>query len=392
MDNTAPQYFLNRVVTNISIVLLMLVSLFPYLKSSPLTSDVQAHVFIIFSVLFLVALLLGNRGRRECLLILLGGVAALLTAVLDGAMFDYIRIVFFFLMIYITLALLPKNLELAYKVVAVSVVVYFLGSIAQLILGMSVLEPFVSNLRFSDSRGLTSFASEPSFLGLVSLCQLLLLEILPGKMKRYFQFLGFLNVLFCASMTAIFPAFVILFFYIVLHKKKYFIGLLLLLFMMLGVFFLKGGYGDLRVFMLLEQLLVDPLGLLSSDLSVINRFVRSFGPLYLAIVDGFGFHFFNTLDTDLNRIIILWGVNPDAEITRLSNIMTYLIYPYGLFGLFVVVCYLFFFLLSAFPSYFKLAVVFFLIANISIITPYVLLLLSITMQVKYYKNFKFLRF
>jgi hypothetical protein len=385
VHNGSSLNMLNLLVKNCSIGILLFCSMFPYLKTSHISSDVQPHVFLIFAVFACIAFIVSWRSFWSIFLILLGVLFVCLTAALEGGIDDHIRVGFFFLMIYVFLVIVPSNQKLVYEVVVASVVIYFLGLVTQLFFGIGVLDHLVSNLRFSDTRGFTSFASEPSFLGLISLCQLLLLEVLPGKRSRYVQLLAFFNLLLCASMTVILPALVILFFYLVFHKRRYSIGLLLIFLIISSVLVLKGGYGHLRLFMLIDGLLVDPMGLLSKDISAMNRLIRSFGPLYLAYLDGFNVHFFNVMENDLERIVFLWGGASELEITRLSNAATYLVYPFGWFGLILLVTYLLFLLCSTAPLYFKLAVVFYLLSNISIITPYSVLLFSISLQpIRYY--------
>jgi len=375
-------------VINGCIVVMLLVSMFPYLKTSPLGSDVQAHVFVVFAGLVALTLVLGGVSWKAYALFFLGLAFFGLTIALHGRGGDYIRVLFLFLMLYVFLFFLPKNKELSFKVVSFSVVVYFLGSIAQLVFGIDVLDDFVSNLRFSDSRGLTSFASEPSFLGLISLVQLLLLEIFPGEKKRFFQLLSFLNIVLCASMTVVFPSVMILLSYMMIYKNMYGKGIVLILLLTVGVFLLKGFYSDLRLFMLIDKVFDSPIDLLSHDLSAVNRITRSFGPLYLAYIDNFGFHYFDSLESDLYRVVVLWGLSSDAEITRLSNVVTYLVYPYGWFGGGVVLFYVLFLIYSSTPFYLKAAVLFFIVANVSVITPYAVLLFSLTLQPSMFKQFK----
>ncbi len=365
-----------RSLVNSAIVLLLVATMFPYLKTSSFSSDVQAHVFATFFLLALLAISIGKIDFKDILLLLSAISFVIVTFYMSGGLFDYTRIVFFFLMIYVFLKFGSCNPNLVYRILSASILVYFVGSLIQLMFGSAAISGIVSNLRFSDSRGLSSFTSEPSFLGLVSLSQIVLLEVYAGKHKIFFQILAFVNLILCAALSILLPALLIIFL-IIIHKRAFLLGFIIIL-LSLPVMYLSWNFnGESRAISLGIKMLDDPIGILENDVSGANRFLRSFSPVYLAYIDNFALHEFGDLESDVQRIISEWRMPSGTEVSRLSNVMTYFIYPYGWFGVAIIGIFLIRLMVYRMPIYLKMTICFFLVANISIITPFSVFLASL---------------
>ena len=139
---------------------------FPYLPTSPLPSDVQPHAFLLAA--FLAPLLLLIRADLPWPFALLGAVVltAIAATVADPSMTALRRLVGYLTLTAVSVAffifaragLAPRTGLL--KAVAL---IWLLGGLAQLAAGKEILAPFVSEIRGSAQRGMTSFAPEPGF-------------------------------------------------------------------------------------------------------------------------------------------------------------------------------------------------------------------------------------
>lgn len=361
--------------------LVIFFSMFPYLKTTPLTADIQPHVIVIFFMYFYITFLLSYNKFTINNYVLSGiGIVAMFFVSmlwLDAGALDYVRILFFFFSFFLLIEVYNNSSDIIHHAVSISIIIYFLGALGQIIFGLSVLDPFVSNLRFSDSRGLTSFASEPSFFGLVSLAQIIILEIMHKKKFRFFQFVALLSLLFSGSLFVILPASIIFIFYFV--RARYAI-IYIAIFSLLGIgmlSILSMMHPDFRAVKLTNTLLSNPEVLLN-DVSMLNRLLRSFGPIYLSFVDYFQPHNFIYTEQHLSCLIDYFDKTDDLRVDRLSNVTTYLIYPFGYMGATLILYYLYKLYKFRVPLFVFFTIIYYGLANITIITPYATLLFALT--------------
>lgn len=358
------------------LITILIATFFPYLKTTSFNSDIQPHVICIFIIYLVINAFLLNKFAISSANLIVLFFYTILATILESDIYDIVRIGFAFLSIFIFLRILPKYPITVCHFIEGVVLIYFSVALFQIFLGDNFLEMVIANVRTSKGRGVTSLTSEPSYFGLISLSHIILLEVFGTRHKRRFQFLALINVFFSASLAAIVPTIVCLMFYFFGDNKWSFPVIYTVLVLVLANFILYY-FPDMRVAKLITIALDDPDLLITKDISFLNRITRSFGPMYLAICDGLVPHYFDTIEYDLQRISFIEVVSSEAKITRLSNIVSYFMYGFGFFSLPIFMYYLYIILKNKIPVFIIMAIIFFMLANISIATPYALFLFSL---------------
>lgn len=361
---------MNIRLRRVFVYLLFVAGFLPYIKSSPLNSDVQPHFVatLLFSMLvsqlFVGRLHLSYTGAYFAL------VYCVLAIVFKSPFADVVSIAVLFTAISVLARITPTNLGVAESALKVVVVAYFVVGFAQLI-GVDFFNFAVANIRTSETRGVPSLASEPSYYGLVALALVVALEVYSLGRVRGYQFLALCNVALSGSMTAIVPTFaVVMIYFLSKYKLKGAIYVLLLaLVVVIGLMNHSGRAGKL-----FNYAVNDPNALLE-DVSLVNRLSRSVGAMVVAYEDRFFPHSFVGLSSDLSASPLSNIEFLSGEVTRLSNIASVFVYGFGLLSL-PLLLYLFFIrkhLLM--PPYLLLAIFVLITANISIASPFVLFVL-----------------
>ena len=141
---------------------LAFVAFFPYLRSSPLGSDVQPHYFAIFPAALFVfshrlkALIFG----AVYLAVLLGvGVTLNMSSV------EIIGFSTLYITVFLATGADERQKYVLCWAIRIAMLIYVAGMLAEVVGGSGVLDKVVSNRRAHGARGSCSFASEPSFLG-----------------------------------------------------------------------------------------------------------------------------------------------------------------------------------------------------------------------------------
>ena len=145
---------------------LALACAFPYLPTSPLPSDVQPHAFGIAA--FLLPLLLLRRGDLSPPFALLGVVVltAVVATIADPSLTALRRLVGYLTLTAVSVAFFifaRAGLAPGLRLLQAVAVVWIAGGLVQFAAGKEILAPFVSEIRGSAQRGMTSFAPEPGF-------------------------------------------------------------------------------------------------------------------------------------------------------------------------------------------------------------------------------------
>lgn len=363
-------------IQKVMLILILTATFLPYLKTTSFESDIQPHVMGIF-VLFIVlnALLFNNLSIS-----ISGFVTALfymlLVLVLEGNVSDIVRITFTFFSFFVFVGIIPKYPKTVGCFMEGVVLIYFIVAVFQYFCGDKIIMAIISNFRTSEGRGVTSLTSEPSYFGIISFSQIILLEFFGGKRKRAFQFLALINIFISASLAAIAPAILCLIFYF-FKASKISILFVFIITILFFIIVLLNYFPDLRIAKLINIILDDPVLIISKDISFVNRVTRTFGPIYLAFYDGFTPHYFSLIESDFHRINDIKDIPPEAVITRLSNIVSYFLYGFGFFSLPLFIYYFYIVYKYKTPFFLLFAIIYFMLANISIVTPYALLVFSI---------------
>ena len=343
-------------------------AMLPYLKTSPLGTDIQPHFAA--TLCLLIAVCMATRARAPFsdfalyLSILLGTSAWLL-----GGRVDAIALAIIPLAIAVFTRADRKDLVFGLKA---ALVCYCVG-IALEVIAPTVLDALVSNRRAAYSRGFTSLASEPSYLGLIGLVFVILFMVTEQKRTWICASCGL--CLASGSLTAIAPLFFIMLIRMLRPNLAHiFIGI-----SCMGILLaMAAAQTESRVGLLFVSVLTDPTTLLFDE-SVSNRIARAFTPLASAYYSGFVPHKFPAA----GEIDVTFGFladTADTQIERLSSLATILIYVYGLISLPLILGYLH---IARAPLYVMIALGYLCVTNISISTPYLYLMLSLPLLVRH---------
>ena len=341
-------------------VILIALSLLPYFKVTPLESDTQPYA--LFGLMLAIAVsCVQNKSLpiRPSSLIL--SVLLFLFGLPSGEYSATISLAVFPIAVDYFSRIDAKALSLGVRVA----IVFMLVGVVLNIVAEDMLSSLVSNYRSSLFRGMNSFASEPSFLGLMGFAAAVISKSIG--LNGIWLTLGGLVVLASGSATAILPFTM----YLTLLFLKGRTLLLLPLFftgLVLGLQYVATM--DSRLGMLVSTAIVAPQSILLDE-SVSNRLIRSGGPLIEAYQDGFVPHGL-AASFDIN----IAGLSDAAgyEVTRLSNVASFLGYGLGFACLPVIGWYL---VRSKAQIELWFSLLVFSVVNISIATPYLWILFSL---------------
>ncbi len=347
--------------------LLILFALLPYFRSSPLATDVQPHFFLALLVYLFIFISQKRYLPLHWSSVFIGGYLGSIYFVLGGGLQS------------IALFLLPVSVDLLSGfsrkdmlwALKMATAILFFGIVLQL-LNSPVLSILVSNQRVSIQRGFTSFTSEPSYLGILG--YFISVAFLIFKAGYRWVIAAVALVVLSASATALVPLVVVF--------GVYFLRGWRLLFLPLGgaaLYFAIGfvAQTDTRIGGLVNMALDSP-ALLLLDVSVSNRIIRAFGPLYAAASDFFVPHArFEQLDIGF----AFTAAKADTSVSKLSNIASVFIYSFGFLILPVIWAY---FRHARAPLFYWVSLLLIVLLNLSATTPYVFL--AISLPVFLYKN------
>ncbi|PZT84285.1 MAG: hypothetical protein DI637_13875 [Citromicrobium sp.] len=341
----------------------------PYVKTSPLESDIQPHFLVAFAIYFLAISRLNSSAYITAIWI------AVLYVFFGLMLQSYVDAPMLGMIIIFTVALALEDARPISLAVKVAVAIYLLGIILELIGAAGFVEAVTSNQRGSVSRGYPSFTSEPSYLSIVSL--VCLTWTLYTRQQVIWPILCFVLALFSGAITGLAPLIVLWALYSFRAINVFRVAVFLVLGSALvgvGATLIDPGS---RIAELTTILIDDPLYVFQ-DVSAANRLIRSIGPVYLAAQDWFVPHVAPS-ETDL---FINWGfvsTRSDLYVERITNIASVLAYLYGIFALPL--------LFVAWknirtPIFVFVASIYLVFTNISIATPYVCIVLSLLFRAK----------
>lgn len=349
---------------------LVVLCLLPYFKVSPLGSDTQPYALLAMLLAILVesykTKTIPFRPSTAMLSSFLfvfglpsGEFSATISLAIVPIAIDYLS------------RINPKALS---RGVRVSILI-MLGGVALNFVAEGVTSSLISNFRSSPLRGMNSFASEPSFLGLMGFAA----AIISRKIGLSWNWLilSGLVVLASGSATAILPFTIYIFLVFVKGWK-------LLLLPLLMVAFVSGmqfaSTTDTRLGGLVKLSLQSP-ELILMDQSVANRVIRTAGPLMTAYQNGFVPH---GLKANINIEIPGIAATADTELNRLGNLGSFLGFGLGFMSLPVIVWYL---MRSKTSMDVWFALLFFSLTNLSIATPYLWIVFSLPwMEYRHRRN------
>jgi hypothetical protein len=253
------------------------------------------------------------------------------------------------------------------QAIKIAICLYLFGCALQLILGKDVLDPIVSNLRVSEGRGLTSFTSEPSYLGLVGI--VLATGAMYYRMGVTWIILACLLVLLCMSGTAIAPLVLILAIYAVSTGNLRLLAVGAVVAIVAGSLLFTAND---RFVMLAQNVRYDPMYIFQ-DQSGANRLIHILAPIQAAWRDGFVPHRF-PYDGQITADFFFATSGTDYSLERLSNIASILAYVLGGFG---VALFVWAFVYAKTRAYVYAAALCLLFINISDAAPYPMLVFAL---------------
>lgn len=334
--------------------------LLPYLKISPLNSNTQPHAML--ALITAISLPIALTGKIN--LYPLTAVSSLFFLTFGIASGEIVQ--------GISLAMLPIGIDFISRQdeediifgAKIAIIVLLLG-ISLNIVAEDILSKFVSNFRSGGYRGMNSFASEASFLGLLGLACGFIFHTLDAR-KHWFWMSGLVTA-FSGSATAIFP-FVLMVLLIYIKGKKLLFYPIIIFIILIG--FQYSAQTNTRFGGISRTILESPK-LIFLDVSFSNRIVRSAGPIVEAYESGFypqGF----TADFEVS----LAGLSDRADSTvgRLSNPASALIYGLGFLSFPFIVIYI---INSRGPAEVWFILIYFSVVNISTATPYLWIIYAI---------------
>ena len=337
----------------------------PYFKLTPMGSDTQPYVLATLLALFLYYAI--RTGRLPIYPVTL--VLSILFFLIGVASEEYMQglsLAVFVVAVDFLSRQRMNDIVLGSKIA----VLLLLFGAALDVAANNFVSQVVSNYRGSAQRGINSFSSEPSYLGLMGFALLIVFTVF-GQNFRWILASSAL-VLLSASATAIIPF--AIFATLTLIKG----WRLALVPIFIGVLVFGLNYAaetDTRFGNLARIVLVSP-ELIFEDVSFSNRFIRSFGPLVVSYQNDF---LPQGLSAD-ERIEIEWVTHrADEGFWRLSNISSVLVYGLGFLCIPLIYIYL---IKATAPLSVWFAVLFFSIVNLSIATPYVWLIFAIPIFLK----------
>lgn len=337
----------------------------PYLRSSPFGSDTQPHFLAGLALFALAHAAQTGRLPFRADLLLLASALGLGAAALGGGA-TALGLFAMPLAIGLFATLRVAELGLALRG---AIAVYWLGA-ALGALGPELLDLLTANLRLSQGRGLTSFASEPSYLGLAGLA--LMAGALTLGLPAGWTGAALGLVLASGSLTAIAPALLVLAL-AGLNRRRL---PLILSGGALALAVLALSYGGESRLGRLMTVLIDAPQLLLLDVSFANRVVRGIGPLIEAWHSGLRPHRFPQ-EGEIRVGLSLLAAGSDLHADRLSSLATVLAYVFGWLSLPLLWLYL---RRARAPAFLWIAIATLAFANLSAATPYLWLLLALPLN------------
>ncbi|GHA47593.1 hypothetical protein GCM10008927_10510 [Amylibacter ulvae] len=345
--------------------IVILAACLPYLKASPLQTDIQPHFFLLFIGLMAFCTIKDGElpfAATTLIITLAMGIAGLIL----GAGVNTLALLTFPIA---TAFFARQNQTALTQTIKVALIFYVFG-LAVEIVAPSILDLVVSNQRGSVARGMTSFTSEPSYLGLIGLA--IVVVLLHLRQSFWWITLSCFLVLASESLTAIAPLAVIL---VLANLRANRIHYVVLTVIVLVILFNGIVQTDTRMGMLLADVSQDQ-SLIWNDQSFSNRIARGLAPIASAFQSGFWPHAFpQSGDINVNFDFLANGA--DTTIERLSSIATVLIYVFGFTSIPLVIGYI---CIARARLFLIIAVIYFGLTNISISTPYLYLLLSLPLM------------
>ncbi|PIB26510.1 hypothetical protein BFP76_11415 [Amylibacter kogurei] len=343
----------------------ILAALLPYIQTSPLGSDIQPHFYIALAGYIAFKILddgvMPFSGSVLFVAIITGGAGIALGAGVNTlALFTFpIAIAFF----------ARQDRGSFLWAIKCAIIIYLIGLCLEIIVP-NTLHNIVSNQRSSFARGMTSFTSEPSYLGLIALA--FVVALLHFHQSYFWVILSCLLALASGSLTAIAPLVVIL---VLANLRQDQIHIVAITLLGVAVFYFAIIQTDTRMGVLLRDVSRD-FDLIWQDQSFSNRIARALAPIASAWQSGFLPHAFPTPgDIDVNFEFL--SATADTEIERLSSLATVMIYVFGVTSFPLIAAYI---LIAKARLFLIAAIAYFAVTNISISTPYLYLLLSLPLM------------
>lgn len=337
---------LNKVILSLLGKLLLFFIFFPYVVILNFGSDTQPNAFILSCVVLLCyQYYRGFRFPLMSLLFLLLMMIMLVPLFMSNLNFVALRSFFgyasFFAIFTVGYIYFKKHSELKSKYLLWILTIYLFGAILQTFVDHDILHfllPRERGYAGISGRGVESFASEPTYYGIILLF-VVLFAMFSNNMHNYdrkkIYIISFLSLfLFSKSATVILYFLIagILIMFIYMRIRYLF---LLASFLLSAVFAITYIDIDYRFINLLRLLLKDPFSIITRDNSINDRFFHIYYS-YLGFVDnlfiphGFG-HWWEYLSKmGSKNPYVVWSTGKEE---RIMSLFGGVLYEAGIFGL-----------------------------------------------------------
>ncbi|NVK49919.1 MAG: hypothetical protein HWE09_09130 [Cyclobacteriaceae bacterium] len=309
---------------SIALVCVILSGFLPYFKVTPLDSDVQPYYF-----LFVASFLFFSISKRFTVMgmaILFFGSILTLICFLYGGVVEAVSLLLIILYIAYFRNCSEQDIKLMVVVLRWVLWLYLVGCVIEKV-APSLIDSVVANSRGSETRGASSFASEPSFLGFLSFCLIVIFSTYTQYSTRTDRIASWVLLLLAGSASAIAPALI----WVVAKNLKH-VGRFALVASLipLGIWTVVEFFETSRAAHLIEMAGSGFHTFLQIDLSFSNRILRGFGPT----VYSFQSYLIPQNTNQIAQVISSFPLplHPDAELDRISNLAGVLFYVLGFFS------------------------------------------------------------
>lgn len=307
---------------------LLLISVFlPYFKLTPFNSDIQPY-YLLFIIAFALVCINKRVKTLPFALFVYTLIVSPLVLLLASPNEFFSIIQFAFIVFILNISTGSIRTSIIFNSLKVVMFVLLLGAISNLLFPL-LNELLVSNFRGNEFRWISSFASEASFYGFIGFSLLVLFDCYASKQNRaVYMLLSWLLIFSSGSLAAILPA---LCWELTNRIKEFKSTFFLLGITLISVLLIKNLYSDSRIGSVITDAGTGVSTLITIDESISNRLLRGIGPTIYGIQSYLIPNHVNEINNIKSQMP--FSLHGNAEVSRISNTASILIYVLGMFSL-----------------------------------------------------------
>jgi len=324
-------------------VFIMAFSFFPYVTFYSFGSDIQP--WSILSILLMSLLLFYSNVKFDNILVFLFipffyafSLMFISTDYMSGirSLLGYLTVALVPLVFYI---ILEKHYKLFLKFLKFSTIIYLIVGVVQVLFYDEFMSFLLNRSSTTDSRGVVSLVTEPTFYGIVCLFLILLFVTLDVKAKKKYIFLLLFQIVILAqsSMTILFL--IIFSFYYFIFK----VNLKTISFVLFGIvttilfiYNMDLSSYSIRIFQLISMFLSEPSNIFIADASINDRVSAIYFSIKGFVDNNFIANGFGTysqyLNSELPKQNTFWWV---SESNRIMSFYGGILFELGFVGLLI---------------------------------------------------------